>query len=531
MAEQPKQSITVGEMLDNIVKGRLLTEELDKLDMRKIYKRRLERRIFVNRSLRLDKIHFFGFDMDYTLAIYKSPEYEELEYQLTIERLIQMGYPRSITSLKYDPEFPIRGLFLDHKKGNFLKIDNFGNIAACVHGRNVVPKKVVAELYPSLRIHNDEIGTRFYLLNTLFTLPEACLYADLVNHFESMKAKNGENASPTKETTNSTTKSNIESDVDQKEHIIYSPEMDISYSNLFFDIRNAIEYVHTENGPLKKKTLEDLPKYIVRTEKLSILLNRLKEAGRVTFLLTNSPWYYTNKVMSFLLDGFNPKYSHWREYFDHVIVGASKPAFFMEGTTLREVDVTTGNLKIGHVSKTFKKGCVYQGGNLDIFEKLAGVQNGDNVLYIGDHIFADIIISKKKHGWRTLLVVPELKRELRIWKEVQPLYQRLLKLELLKSEMYRDMDYEAVHPPDTSLIRRHMNSTINELNASYNKLFGSLFRSGLKLSFFGMQVQRYADLYTSDYYNLLNYPMFYYFSPTASLMPHESAEEVDIITI
>jgi hypothetical protein len=43
--------------------------------------------------------------------------------------------------------------------------------------------------------------------------------------------------------------------------------------------------------------------------------------------------------------------------------------------------------------------------------------------------------------------VPELKRELRVWKEVQPLYQRLLKLELLKSEMYRDMDYHSLHPP------------------------------------------------------------------------------------
>jgi 5'-nucleotidase len=57
-----------------------------------------------------------------------------------------------------------------------------------------------------------------------------------------------------------------------------------------------------------------------------------------------------------------------------VIVGASKPAFFMEGTTLREVDVTTGTLKISHVAQRFVKGRVYQGGNLDIFEKLAGIQ-------------------------------------------------------------------------------------------------------------------------------------------------------------
>ena len=33
-------------------------------------------RVFVNRSLHLEKIKFYGFDMDYTLAEYKSPEFE-----------------------------------------------------------------------------------------------------------------------------------------------------------------------------------------------------------------------------------------------------------------------------------------------------------------------------------------------------------------------------------------------------------------------------------------------------------------------
>lgn len=36
----------------------------------------LSYRIFVNRSLHLEKIKFFGFDMDYTLAEYKSPQFE-----------------------------------------------------------------------------------------------------------------------------------------------------------------------------------------------------------------------------------------------------------------------------------------------------------------------------------------------------------------------------------------------------------------------------------------------------------------------
>jgi hypothetical protein len=34
------------------------------------------------------------------------------------------------------------------------------------------------------------------------------------------------------------------------------------------------------------------------------------------------------------------------------------------------------------------------------------------VLYVGDHIFADVLRSKKALGWRTLLVVPELDAEL-----------------------------------------------------------------------------------------------------------------------
>ena len=34
------------------------------------------------------------------------------------------------------------------------------------------------------------------------------------------------------------------------------------------------------------------------------------------------------------------------------------------------------------------------------------------MLYIGDHIYGDILRSKKTLGWRTMLVVPELETEL-----------------------------------------------------------------------------------------------------------------------
>ena len=41
------------------------------------------------------------------------------------------------------------------------------------------------------------------------------------------------------------------------------------------------------------------------------------------------------------------------------------------------------------------------------------------VLYVGDHIYGDILRSKKTLGWRTMLVVPELETELDILQQHQ----------------------------------------------------------------------------------------------------------------
>ena len=53
-------------------------------------------------------------------------------------------------------------------------------------------------------------------------------------------------------------------------------------------------------------------------------------------------------------------------------------------------------------------------------------------------------------------------------------------------------------------------------------IFGSLFRSGSRTTFFANQVERYADLYASSCYNLIHYPSFYFFRAPMMLMPHES---------
>lgn len=62
---------------------------------------------------------------------------------------------------------------------------------------------------------------------------------------------------------------------------------------------------------------------------------------------------------------------------------------------------------------------------------------GHEVLYVGDHIFGDILKSKKARGWRTFLVVPELNHELTVWTEKNDLFSKMEELDVCINELYR----------------------------------------------------------------------------------------------
>lgn len=76
----------------------------------------------------------------------------------------------------------------------------------------------------------------------------------------------------------------------------------ISFLTFFFqDIRNAVDFVHLR-GELKQRTIENLEKYVKKDERLPTFLARLRESGAKTFLLTNSDYNFTNKIMTYLFD-------------------------------------------------------------------------------------------------------------------------------------------------------------------------------------------------------------------------------------
>nr|CAD2195722.1 unnamed protein product [Meloidogyne enterolobii] len=459
-----------------------------------MYKREPEKRIFVNRSMKLDKIQFFGFDMDYTLAVYKSPRMESEAFSLVLERLIYIGYPKEIRNFKYDPAFVVRGLWFDTMYGNLLKVDGFGNILVAAHGLVFLTGAEIENFYPNKFIQLSD--RRIYVLNTLFNLPETNLIALLVDFFDKSE----------------------EYQLTQDKTGLRHGDAIMSYKSIFQDIRGAVDFVHGADADLKKKVILNIADFVEKDPRIGKLLVQLRVSGRKTFLLTNSEYEYTKAVMTFLLG------DKWRDFFDIIIVDARKPLWFGEGTVFREVNIETGALKIGIPIGPLRSGAVYSGGSCEAFRRLVKAK-GRDVLYIGDHIFGDVLRSKKTRGWKTFLIVPELNRELAVWTGKRDLFDQLRELEAKMADLYKNLDADTRGNSEMKNILEPTLKSIREVTIKMDNeysVFGSLFRSGSRTTFFASQVERYADLYASSCFNLVYYPTFYFFRAAMSLMPHES---------
>ncbi|MEY4510218.1 MAG: hypothetical protein RLZZ450_2340, partial [Pseudomonadota bacterium] len=142
-------------------------------------------RVFCNRSLRLDQIEWIGFDMDYTLAIYDQEQMDRLTIEAALPKLIAHGYPESLRTLDYELTFPVRGLMVDAKLGNVLKMDRYKYVKRAYHGMRELSYDERRELYHSMRIRAKG-STRFYFIDTLYALSEVTLFAAGVTHMEAL---------------------------------------------------------------------------------------------------------------------------------------------------------------------------------------------------------------------------------------------------------------------------------------------------------------------------------------------------------
>ena len=466
-----------------------------------------ESTIFVNRNLRMDNIKIIGFDMDYTLARYHQRAIEDLAYRLTIEKLLAMGYPASIQDFKYDPDFVIRGLTVDKKLGNIIKLDRHNHVGRAFHGKVPLTKEERKKHYRKTRLQFAE--PRFLSVDTYFSLPEICLFADLVHYFE------------------------VRGDRSRDPWQLYE------------DTRECIDEVHRDDS-LKSVIKADLPTYVDKDDFLAKTLHKLRSAGKKLFVLTNSHWEYTNKVMTYLLGDEMPEYSAWQQYFDYMVVGAAKPGFWISDEPFTHLN-EEGHPQERDVQK-LEKGVVYLGGNVDTFEKGIGYF-GDQILYVGDHIYGDILRSKREAKWRTALVIEELETEMlqsqshrEDLERLHSLRQQRRSLDDLCNVQRKTLgliEKDEAQGPDSETWtalrnqrdenKKRLKKVViehDELQANidrqFNPYWGMVFKEAQENSRFGQQVQRYACLYTSRLSNFRHYSSFQYFRSPRDLLPHES---------
>ncbi len=469
-------------------------------------------RVFVDRNLRLTKIRAIGFDLDHTLAHYDPVPVEELAFDLTKRKLVEeRGYPAEILDLKYDPQFVIRGLVVDKKRGNCLKMDYFNYVARGVHGLSPLRSEERRRAYRSSRIR---VGHENYAsVDTLFHLPEVYLYLSVVELLERRKG-------------------------------VPLPD----YTQLYEDVRRMIDEAHAD-GSLKSVITADLDRYVRVDQELRTALEEFRRAGKKLFLLTNSDWRYTDALLRLILERGRGAPTHWSEIFDFIVVEARKPTFYSNSDSPAPVP---------EAQALALRTPAVRGGSATYLERAVGA-SGEHVLYFGDHTYGDILQSKKMMAWRTAMLVPELEREISVTQEHAKDFDRLGRLsgerhhlEIDKAAIGREfrrmtlmMQENGEEGPDP-VRRQELASRLQaipqeiaaidqraaelqgdieavraRIDRAYNAHWGSLFREGNESSRFGHQLKDFACLYTARVSNFLHYPWNYYFQSPVSYMPHD----------
>ena len=471
-----------------------------------------ERQIYVNRNLRMEKIRAVGFDLDWTLADYDRDAMSRLAFERTLERLVERhGYPKSILKAEFRADFSRRGLMIDKESGMVVKMNRHRYVGRAYLGRQFLGPDERAALYRREPINPS--SARFHFVDTLFELPEVNIFSELVE-------QSGRG----------------------------NPKLELgSYTRLFQDIRTAIDTVHAD-GSLKAEILADLERYLPRDPQLPLALERMGLGQRRLLLVTNSEWFYTDALCSYLFNGVVPGLRSWRELFDLVVVTARKPGFFRRQAPFVELDDQGREQQPVEVPRW---GGLYAGGSREALMKLLGGQ-GEEVLYVGDHIYGDVVSSKLSSTWRTALVVSELEEELAVRRRLAPQLRHLdvLRAEIIglgqrlddlndlielarraKSNGHRPAADAALAPVrelladlrnEHRVMRLQSGRLQDRVSKALNPFWGSLFKQADSKSLFGSQVDDFACVYTSRASNFAYYGSHHYYRVLRDAMIHEN---------
>ena len=452
--------------------------------------------VYVNRLLNFKRIKVVGFDMDYTLVGYDIAAFEGLTHRLACRRLVdEFGYPEDVAGLDFDKDRAIVGLVIDKNHGNLLKLSRFGKVKLAYHGTEEIDFRERSRLYRQRAI---DIGDAdFQTLDTAFAISYGVLFGQLVQLKEDGASLPG-------------------------------------YHRMAAEVNEAIDTLH-KDGTLKTILKKDFGRYVLRDPKTAKMLERLKAYGKKLMIITNSDYEYTRALLDYALDpSFFEDHGGWRDVFDLVVTFADKPRFFEGRHRFLKVDPDTGAMSNheGPVSEGFWQGGWFR----DVQDGLE--VPGDEFLYLGDHIYGDVVSIKKRCDWRTALVLGGLDDEIAaigrtqdIQAEIDRLMDRKAWLEKKSDEAEMDrrsggearLTDEQIAEQDR--LNEQISELLDELKPHFNPFWGEILRAGSEESRYAEQVEKYACVYMTRVSDLYDYSPRTYFRPPRRKLAHELLED------
>ncbi|NEE01443.1 HAD-IG family 5'-nucleotidase [Phytoactinopolyspora halotolerans] len=457
------------------------------------------RDIYANRTLNLRSIEAIGYDMDYTLLHYRTEEWEGAAFEHARRLLAERGFP--VADLTFEADRYLQGLVIDLDLGNLVKATRFGYVIQAQHGTSQLTFDELRKTYANLFVDLGE--PRFRFLNTMFSISEAALYAQLVDRLDAEE--------------------------------ITGP---LGYDELYREVSSALDQSHAI-GTLKAEIAADPDRFCDLDPDTAQTLLDQRLAGKRLLLITNSEWSYTRAMMSYAFDRHVPSGS-WRDLFDIVVVAAAKPRFFAEYIpAFRMVDTERGLLQPHR--GPLQVGDVYHGACARLVEQSLGL-DGSHILYAGDHLFGDVHVTKSVLRWRTALIMRELETDIadanRFAKdeaELRRLMAQKIELEDMVAqarlaEVRRSADESAPEwdgPSISQLLEqlRELDQRITPLAKASaelgNPTWGPMMRAGNDKSMFARQVERYADVYTSRVANFGLRTPYAFLRAARTSLPHD----------
>lgn len=440
-------------------------------------------------------IKAIGYDLDYTLVHYNTDEWERLAYGFARDALAERGWP--VEGLEFDPSRVIQGLTIDLELGNLVKATRFGYVIRATHGTRFLGFGQLRGSYSGVAV--DLSSDRWVFLNTLFSLSEASLFSQLVD-----LADAGAIPEP------------------------------VGYEDLYHVVGSVLDEAH-RGGHLKARILADPERFIESDPAVGRMLLDQEGAGKRLLLITNSDLAYASAVLQYAVEP-HLEGRGWRDVFDCTVVSADKPRFFSDDRPLYEVVDGSQGLLRAHRGD-LAPDAVYSGGSAEQVEASLGI-SGDEILYVGDHLFGDVHVSKSLLRWRTALVMRELEPDLAALRAFKPTERKLVALmrekEGLEDQVAQErlaLQHQAGDGTTLAVLTREiaaLDERIAPLAIASGELsnvhWGLLMRAGIDKSLFARQVERHADIYMSRVSNLASATPYGMMRAAWVPLPHDQGE-------